>query len=380
MNADLFQSFFLGGFECSTHRLRSGKRLDMIAATAHDHFVAEDYLRLHAQGIRTARDGIRWHLVEKTPGHYDWSSVLPMLRAARETGTQVIWDLCHYGWPDDIPIFKPAFVERFACIARAFAEVLASETDATPFICPMNEISFFAWGGGDVGYLNPFAMKRGDALKVQLVRATIAATEAIWDVIPGARIVHIDPLIHIVPNPAKPGTHEQVEGYVRSQYDGWEMIAGRQHPYLGGQERYLDIIGVNYYPRNQWVDAGRILQPADAEYRPLRHLLNDVYGRYQRPLFVAETGTEDTERPEWLRYVSNEVRAAMHAGIPVEGICLYPIVNHPGWDNERHCHNGLWDYADEQGRREIYQPLARELRRQQHLFEPLHARNLAEPA
>ena len=44
---------------------------------------------------------------------------------------------------------------------------------------------------------------------------------------------------------------------------------------------------------------------------------------------------------------------------------LYPIVNHPGWVDDRHCHNGLWDYADENGVREIYEPLAMELARQQ---------------
>src|SRR5437773_9436671 len=35
----LFKSFFLGGFECSTHRTTGGKRLDLIASTAHDRLV-----------------------------------------------------------------------------------------------------------------------------------------------------------------------------------------------------------------------------------------------------------------------------------------------------------------------------------------------------
>ncbi|MCU0544531.1 MAG: hypothetical protein MUE44_20570 [Oscillatoriaceae cyanobacterium Prado104] len=34
----MFQSFFMGGFECSTHKLRSGKRLDVTAATGHEFF------------------------------------------------------------------------------------------------------------------------------------------------------------------------------------------------------------------------------------------------------------------------------------------------------------------------------------------------------
>ena len=99
-------------------------------------------------------------------------------------------------------------------------------------------------------------------------------------------------------------------------------------------------------------------------YRPFREIIQEVYQRYQRPLFVAETGIENEARPAWLRYIGSEVRAAMMNGTPVEGICLYPIVNHPGWEDDRHCHNGLWDYPNDKGEREIYLPLAEELGRQ----------------
>jgi hypothetical protein len=85
-----------GGFECSLHKRLDGDRLDLLASTGHDRFVRHDYLRLHDVGIRTVRDGIRWHLIEQHPGKYDFSSLLPMLRAARETGTQVIWDVFHF--------------------------------------------------------------------------------------------------------------------------------------------------------------------------------------------------------------------------------------------------------------------------------------------
>ena len=55
---------------------------------------------------------------------------------------------------------------------------------------------------------------------------------------------------------------------------------------------------------------------------------------------------------------------AMQAGVPVQGVCLYPIVDFPGWENDRHCENGLWGYADETGHRAVHEPMARELRRQ----------------
>ena len=88
---------------------RDGRRLDLLASTAHDRLVEEDYRSLMRQGISAARDGVRWHLIETAPGCYDWSSLLPMLRAARRMGLQVVWDLCHYGWPDHLDIWSEAF-------------------------------------------------------------------------------------------------------------------------------------------------------------------------------------------------------------------------------------------------------------------------------
>jgi beta-glucosidase/6-phospho-beta-glucosidase/beta-galactosidase len=370
VNEMIFQSFFMGGFECSTHRRSDHLRLDMIAATEHDKYVAADYARLREVGMLVARDGIRWHLIEKTPGRYDFSSVLTMLRAARDAGIEVIWDLCHYGWPDDLNIFSPEFAGRFGRFARAFAEVHAGETEQVPFITPINEISFFAWAGGKVAYFNPMAKRRGHLLKTQLVRAAIAGIEALRDVNPHTRIVLPEPAINIVPEPQRARQRAQAERHRLSQYDAWDMLAGRMMPELGGDEKYLDIIGVNYYSTNQWFyPSGRKIMPGHPLYRPFRSILREIYERYRRPMFVAETGIEDEARPDWLRYIGREVRAAMREGVQLEGICLYPIVNHPGWDDERHCHNGLWDYANEKGEREIYQPLAQELRRQILCFE-----------
>jgi hypothetical protein len=96
-------------------------------------------------------------------------------------------------------------------------------------------------------------------------------------------------------------------------------------------------------------------------------ILEEVHARYQRPLFIAETGIEDNERPAWLEYMCGEAFAAIKAGVPVEGLCWYPILNYPGWNDERHCQAGLWDYAKKDGSREIFEPLAEEYRRQMQL-------------
>src|SRR4051812_19016221 len=86
-----FESFFMAGVECSSHRRFDRRRLDILESTGHDRFADSDYRAVQSIGIRTVRDGVRWHRIETRPFNYEWSSFLPMLRAARDTKTQVIW-------------------------------------------------------------------------------------------------------------------------------------------------------------------------------------------------------------------------------------------------------------------------------------------------
>ncbi len=361
----LFRSAFLAGFECSTHRTTSGRRLDLVRSTRHDVFVREDYERLQAIGIRSAREGIRWHLIEREPGRFDFSSVRPMVDAARESGIEVVWDLCHYGWPDHLDIWSPAFPERLGDLARAFAFWIRGEGAELSFVTPINEISFFAWAAGEEGCFFPYLRGWGGELKVQLVRAAVSAIKGVWDVSPHTRIVHTEPVINVVASPKRPQDRADAERYRLLQYDAIDMLAGRLRPELGGAERYVDVIGLNYYYDNQWYyGSGRKIRPGHRDYRPLRDMLEEWFRRFRRPLLIAETGIEDAARPRWLRFVCHEVDAAAERGVPIESVCLYPVLNHPGWTNDRHCHNGLWDYADANGGRGLYQPLARELRRQ----------------
>lgn len=355
--SSLFKSYLMGGFECSTHRRRGGKRLDLIAATRHDEFAEADYLRLLNIGMKTARDGLRWHLIETMPHFYDFSSLNKQIEAAQKTGIQIIWDFFHYGFPDDLDIFSREFVERFARFSAASAEFLHNNLDQTLIISPVNEISFFAWAAGEVGIFHPFEKERGDELKIQMVRTNIVAIDAIRAVVPNARFLQTDPAIHVTAT--KKQHRKAAEDYRLAQFQAFDMLCGKQNPELGGSPKYLDIIGLNYYFHNQWrYPSRRKIKLGHAEYRPFHQILQEYHERYKKPILIAETGIEDDERPEWLEYAWQETNTAILRGIPVQGICLYPIVNHPGWDDNRHCHNGLWDYINKKNEREIFEPLA----------------------
>jgi hypothetical protein len=376
LDPPLFRSFWLAGFESACQITQAGRRLDMIAVTQHDRQVASDYARLREVGIQAARDGIRWPLIERG-GRYHFASLAPMAQAAREYGIQVIWNICHYGWPDDLDIFAPAFVDRFARFCRTVARFMADQSDDVPFYTPINEISFLAWAAGSKGYIYPCARDRGFELKCQLIRAVIAGCEAIWDVDPRARFVNVDPLMHVVAPRGRPELAEAAAGQRAGQFESWDMLAGRAHPELGGAPRYLDIMGLNFYHSNQWEhpgdDANARLRwedsPRDERWVPLHKLLAEVHERYRRPLFLSETSHFGVGRGPWIAEIGAEVGHALAAGVPIEGICIYPILDRPDWDDLEHWHNsGLWDLVPGPGgelRRVINPEYAAELRRAQ---------------
>jgi beta-glucosidase/6-phospho-beta-glucosidase/beta-galactosidase len=369
MSQGLFRTFFMAGFECSTHRIRDGRRLDLVASTRHDAFADRDYARLRDVGIRVAREGLRWHLIGRRPDELDFTTLSPIVEAARKHGVQVVFDLCHYGWPDWLDLWGPGFADQFARLAREFVRFFRRFSDEPLFVTPVNEISFLSWAAGEEALFFPYSRRRGGELKKRLVAAAIRAIDAVWEEDPGARILHTDPVINVVPHPRRPQDAEAARAYTQAQFEAMDMMAGRVHPELGGAPRYLDLVGLNYYHDNQWYfGLGRKLQRTDSAYRPLRELLREWCDRYERPLVLAETGIEGSLRAAWLRWVGGEIAAAMDGGIDIQGICLYPILNHPGWTNDRHCHNGLWDYADDRGCRDRYEPLAKELRRQISIF------------
>jgi UDP-galactopyranose mutase len=85
-------------------------------------------------------------------------------------------------------------------------------------------------------------------------------------------------------------------------------------------------------------------EPRDERWVPLRQLLARVARRYGRPVILAETSHFGSGRARWIREIGHEVAAAREAAVPVEGVCLYPAVDRPDWEDALHWHNsGLWD-------------------------------------
>jgi hypothetical protein len=349
----MFRSFFLAGFEGSTGYNRHGQWFDQVVATGHHETVDSDYRDLSALGIHAARETVRWPLVDLGGGRYDFSSVEPFAKAARAHDVEVIWDLFHYGFPQGLDLLSEEFPRRFADYCHAVGRYIADRTDGTCWFTPVNEPSFMAYAGGEAGLFAPHLTGRGWDLKVALCRAAIAGIDALRDAAPGCRIVNVDPLCRVAVSPDRPEEAEEARDFnERLVFQAWDMLVGRLLPELGGSPAHLDVVGINYYWTNQWewrvalMPDGRVPPLADDDPRrvPLSALIRSVWERYRHELIISETAHVGENRGPWLREVTREAEATLNAGVPLRGVCLYPILGMPEWhEPDVWTPMGLWD-------------------------------------
>jgi len=353
LNTTPFKSFWWGGYECTDQLNCFGNRVDFLPLTGHLQMLDEDYTDLQQFGVKTVREGIRWAYIEKTPYHYDWSTVKTMLDAGQRHGIQQVWDMCHFGFPDDLTPLHPMFARRFAALCRAFVDFYRSERpEGVLIVTPINEVSFLSWAGGEVRATSPYGVRLGWEVKYALMRAYIEGVVALREADPSIRILTTEPLVNIVaPHDPTPQQRQDARQHHEWQYQATDILAGRVSPELGGRPEFLDIMGFNYYYDNQWeVGSSRRLgwndpQP-DARLRPLRDLFKEAHRRYNRPIALTETSHPGIDRPLWLRMIGRECAAALQQGVPLLGVCLYPIIDRPDWDFlDNWHHSGMWDAA-----------------------------------
>jgi hypothetical protein len=387
----MFRSFFLAGFEGSTGYNRHGRWFDQVVATGHDKTVDEDYRQLAELDIHAVRETIRWPLVDLGVGRYDLSTVEPFVEASRRHGIEVIWDLFHYGYPRGLDPWSEEFPKRFADYCYAVGRYIAQHGEGTCAFTPVNEPSFMAYAGGERGLFAPHVTGCGWDLKVALTRVAIAGINALWAACPGARMVNVDPLCRVTCPFDRPDLEEAVRDFnERLVFQSWDMLRGRLLPELGGSREHLDVVGINYYWTNQWEwgaaprSDGVIPPLADDDPRrwSLGDLVRSVWERYGGEVMISETSHIGDHRGRWLREVAQETERLLLDGIPIRGVCLYPILGMPEWhDPDIWTPMGLWDpvcHHDPCGERLICEPMLEALQSVRHVDE-LHHTVLANP-
>lgn len=337
------------GFEGADHLDVQGRPLDMVALSGHAAQFEADYQRVTALGIRSIRESVGWRVCAPCSfRQLDFSRLQQAADAAQAQGLQVLWTLMHYGTPPDLRVTAPDFADRFADFAGAAARLLRRQTGAASIYNPINEIGFLAWALASRQALGGDCSERdGYVVKHHLVRAALRGIQAVRAEDSGARFIHVEPLIHVVPPADRPDLAQAAAAFCAYQWQVWDMLSGRIAPELEGSPEAIDWIGINHYHDAQWeIGTGARLDwhSGDSRRRSFTSLLEEAWQRYALPMLVAETSHVGVGRARWLDDIAAQTEAAMAAGVRIEGLCLYPAVDRHDWNQHDHWHHsGLWD-------------------------------------
>lgn len=193
----------------------------------------------------------------------------------RSTGdARVFWDLNHY-W--DFQGDPEGYARKFANAAVDYYG------DRDVWVCPCNEPNI-------VSLMQPHISCE------QAMEVGLAMLAVVKQIVPNVKVLTADPIRN-----------------TNGPWNGTDLFA-----------EHADIIGTNVYPHT-------------ANFAPIRDILRSMYDRYGKPTMVSETSWHDGyhswpnvhNKGEWLEYVVNEVEAA---GVPCVGICWYPFIDCPPWE------------------------------------------------
>ena len=347
--------------------------IDEYQWTGHDKQWREDFRRVKELGCQWMRYSLCWHLIETSPGVYDWSWADERINYARELGINLIVDLVHFGTPTWLPeafgdIDFPSAIERFA---REFGK---RYTGVVRSVCPINEPLITALFAGDVGIWPPHG--RGVmsymSLLSRLGQGLCRSIRALRETMSSVEIVICDALefsfLDKQCNCTNPELLQRIQDDIvlrnGRRHIVLDLITGRvdrEHPLHGWLEKHgfsasdqnwflrnaveFDVLGLDYYAHSEIE-----LYPCDDHHRQrvptqlagLHKTVRDYWERYRLPIMITETNCygNDEERVKWLDFTVNDVRRLRSEGIPVIGYTWWPLLDHLDWDGAMLHHIG----------------------------------------
>lgn len=338
---------FLAAFE-STYL--PGHGVDVAETTGHARRWAQDLDAVVASGVRRLRYPLRWHRIEPSPGVFDFSHADEVLDHLRARGLDPVLDLLHHTsypeWLDDgfrDRRFGAAYLRYAVAVAERYpwlrAYTLLNEPFATLFLAGHEAL----WPPYDHGV-------EGFVRLLRTVLPPMSEAAAAWrELLPHAQHVWVDTCEHHQGTAGPPARHAETADDRRHVV--LDLALGRHldpdRPFLarllaaGGEDlmdlrpQQVDVLGLDYYSHSEWwydEQGGHAPSPYPLGFAAVA----GQYGRrYGLPLVLAETNVRGrpSDRVTWLRYMLDQYREAVAAGVPLEGFCWFPTVDSCDWDS-----------------------------------------------
>lgn len=372
-----------GGVECTVNRV-GDRYFDQMALSGHDSR-PEDLEMFASLGIKKLRYPILW---ERTaPDHtLDWRWADERLNRIRKLKMEPIAGLLHHGsGPAYTSLVDPAFADKFASYARAFAE----RYPWVEYYTPVNEPLTTARFSGLYGHWFPHGGDARTFVTAMLMqcRAVVQAMREVRKVNTAGRLVQTEDLGKTF-STEKLRYQAEFENVRRwLTFDLLSGSIGPEHPlwcYLrmsGASERDLlwfrenqtapDIIGVNHYLTSQrYLDEMCDLYPAChvggngqhryADVEAVRvgvvqpsgpgELIQEVWTRYHKPIAITEVhvGCTSEEQLRWFRDFWEAAVAQKRSGADVRAVTAWALLGAYNWNSlvtrdDGHYEPGVFD-------------------------------------
>ncbi|KAB0265435.1 family 1 glycosylhydrolase [Microvirga brassicacearum] len=355
----------------------TGRTLDEYALTGHYDRWAGDIDLMASLGVKAARYGIPWHLVQRTRQDWDWSFADNALGRLLDRGIDPVVDLVHYGLP---PWIEGAYLNPdYPDLIADYAGRLAARFEGRiRWYTPLNEPRVTAWYCGRLGWWPPY--RRGwrgfIAVMMGIARGIVRTVRRLQAVDPQIVPVHVDATD--LYETRDPTLIEETERRQEIVFLALDLVSGRVDPehrlwpwllQYGAGERdlawfqanavELPLIGLNLYPmftlkRLQREGNGRFRIRQPYACGDLVAQLGRLYHeRYRVPLFISETASLGSveKRQRWMDDSLAAVRQLRNTGVPMIGYTWWPMFDLVAWAYRQGLREpaqyfarmGLWD-------------------------------------
>lgn len=339
----------IGAFE-STYLPRHDR--DIFESTAHDVQWKQDLDLLAGCGVTRLRYPVRWHRVEADEGVFNWQDTDKVLLYLGDHGFRPIVDLVHHtsyprwlegGFAD--PRFRTAYLRYTEEFARRYPWIqeytLFNEPFSTLFLTGHEAI----WPPYHQGLDNFVAQI------LNVLPAVAEASRAYADLLPDAKHVWVDTCEHHTGEGAGGSAYASMANERRflvldsflgkhggRGYDPDGPMAGPLRE-AGGEKLQelepgrIDVLGLDYYAHCQWHFDDKGGSPNTPYPLPLAQQVYLYWDRYRLPCLLTETNIRGrtSDRATWFKYVLEQCERAQAMGVPLDGLCWFPVIDSTDW-------------------------------------------------
>lgn len=350
----LFDQFVWGaGIECS---FLPHLKVDQFEWTQHNRFWKEDLRLAKMQlGISHLRYAFPWHLLEPSPGKFDWDLADERLAEFENLGIEPMLDIMHFGTPLWLKqaVGDPQFPEALERFTEAMVSRYRGQVRTW---CPFNEPLVSALFSGDFGFWPPHSRKWRGYMPVlsRIVQGVNRGIAAIRRAMPEATVLLCDAAEHYKTRVPQLQTEAQRRNLRR--FVVMDLLTGRvdaHHPlyswlysygmseldldWFKANPRTPDVLGLDYYPHSDWqlhLTGGAVRQRRAESPVGIYGIANAYWQRYGIPLMLTETSIDGQpiNREIWLEQNLDQIKRLREEGIPMLGLIWWPMLDQIDWD------------------------------------------------